>query len=62
MFQNGREISRNRFEGEKTSENSFTVWMAGLVVEYAVDFGLDLLLGAVPRSTVLRLRSFTFYR
>jgi len=38
--------------GGKTSEDSFTIWMASLVAEYAVDFRLDLLLGAVPRSTV----------
>ena len=53
MFQNGRETSRNRLEGGgKTSEDSPTIWMASLVAEYAVDFRLNLFLGAVPGSTV----------
>ena len=55
MFQNGRETSRNRLEGGgggETSEDSPTIWMASLVVEYVVDFRLNLFLGAVPGSTV----------
>jgi len=38
--------------GGKASEDSFTIWMANLVVEYAVDFRLDLFLDAGPASAV----------
>ena len=38
--------------GGKTSEDSFTIWIANLVVEYAVDFRLDLFLDVALGSAV----------
>jgi hypothetical protein len=38
--------------GGKTSEDSFTILMANLVVEYAVDFQLDLVSCAAVGSAV----------
>ena len=38
--------------GGKTSEDSFTIWIASLVVEYAVDFRLDLFLDVALGSAV----------
>jgi len=38
--------------GGKASEDSFIIWMANLVVEYAVNFRLDLFLDVGPESAV----------
>jgi len=44
--------------GGKTSEDSFTICIANLVVEYAVDFRLDLFLDVALGSTVVSSEDF----
>jgi hypothetical protein len=52
MIQDCRKTPRNGLERGKASADSFTILIANLVAEYAVDFWSDLLLDVALGSTV----------